>query len=599
MKTLALAVQSETDGLESAEEALQSETAAVEPLITGPAPYLWAGVGSVLLIFIVGMMLIIRGRVVRAKPRQRNAEPQSYFEPAGENAEITFEDDKPNLTDTPSSEHWQDNEISDTQVAISRDDDDHHHDNGSLMDDAAPESNKVAEADTRGDAATAPEKKKKSAFAGLFSKSPETHPAPETGEAPAPEKEEDAGFFPDEPEPATAPEAIQPQEPASAPEVSAVDLQEQNRLADAEEAAREALRRAEDAEALAQDLKRANDETQNVMTLGLRRHEAALDERAEALMLMEKRLSDLSDEFQDRLQHVTLANEAPVNVDAPTAAAYHDPHTSLSEAHFAEFADLMGEQFDSLRGSVNAAIEKLSKRLDQIPAGAAPVTATAARIQLADLLRDVLAPKRYKLMHKLPNGRTADASITMPTPMAPIAVDARFPVEAFDAWQLSRNAGTEMALRRAVLRNVADAGEKLVSPPETADCAMMFVPSEQILSELHAHFSDVVQESYRARVWMVAPTSLMATLHTISAVMARAGIKDAAAANMMEELEALRARVAVLEAERAPQRSQTGAPSARGPAQYNDLFSPAPAESPGPAPAGEPATDEKSPFPLR
>lgn len=346
------------------------------------------------------------------------------------------------------------------------------------------------------------------------------------------------------------------------------------------------MQRAEAAEALARDLKRANEEAQHVITLGLRKQEAALNERTEALIAVEKRLSALSDEFHSRAQAATLA-----------AAALPDAHgdtlSGVSEDHFAEFANLMGEQFDALRSTVNGAIERLSKRLDHLPAAPSGAgTATAARVQLSDLLGDALASQRFKLRHELSTGRTADAVILMPGPMAPLAIDARFPAEAFDAWQLSRNPATEMELRRAVLRNIADAGEKLISPDETADCALMFVPSEHILSELHANFSDLVQESYRARVWMVSPTSLMATLHTISAILSGAGIREASTASVIDELSALRGRVSALESQRS-----NGAhhPSESAPQK-------APAAS-TPQRAGETArdkpSDDKSPFPLR
>ena len=307
---------------------------------------------------------------------------------------------------------------------------------------------------------------------------------------------------------------------------------------------------------------------------------------------MEKRLTGLSEEFHRRLDAAGPAQTAALA--APTESAAHG--AGVSEDHFAEFADLMGEQFDALRNTVNGAIERLSKRLDHLPAAPAGAgTATAARIQLSDLLGDALAPQRFKLGHKLSTGRTADAVIIMPGPMAPIAVDARFPAEIFDDWQMSRNAGTETELRRAVLRNIASAGEKLIAPDETADCALMFIPSEHILSELHANFSDLVQESYRARVWMVSPTSLMATLHTISAVMAGAGIREASAVNVIDELHQLRGRVAALEARRA-----NGAHPAPQAPEKPAAAAPAEEVKPAPQPASPSApSDEKSPFPLR
>ena len=47
----------------------------------------------------------------------------------------------------------------------------------------------------------------------------------------------------------------------------------------------------------------------------------------------------------------------------------------------------------------------------------------------------------------------------------------------------------------------------------------MFLSSEAVYAELHASFRGVVEDSYRARVWIVSPTTLMATLNTVRAVL--------------------------------------------------------------------------------
>ena len=56
-------------------------------------------------------------------------------------------------------------------------------------------------------------------------------------------------------------------------------------------------------------------------------------------------------------------------------------------------------------------------------------------------------------------------------------------------------------------------------PGETAESALLFLPSEAIYAELHANFAAVVDESYKARVWIVSPTTMMATLNTVRAVL--------------------------------------------------------------------------------
>ncbi|WP_428407349.1 DNA recombination protein RmuC [Hyphococcus sp.] len=587
MQTLSPSVQEVAGGMESVEDTAQPVTGAPEPLISGPAHIVLAGVGTFLVIFVLGMLLLIRGRVTKPAKRRAEAASKTYFEPAGEDADISFdEDDAPRTKQQTQSENWRTDDIDAAEVVIERG-------NGG-------ETDHIEDAAPMFDEPLAKPEKKKSAFAGLFSKKPRA----EDERSPFNEEtiEEEDGFFtaeeeaaPVEPEKQTA----WRDDPPPAPRRDMwrreePDPEQGRRLEEAEEAARAALKRAEEAEALARDLKRANEDAKNIMDVGLRRREAALDERANELLAMERRLADLTHEFEERAE--ALQPSAP----ASQAAASSDIGHGVSEAHFEEFADLMGERFDALRGAVNGAIEKMTRRLDALPPQSGAPTATAARVQLSDLLSDALAPGRFKLSQKLSTGRTADAVIIMPGPMAALAIDARFPVEAFDAWQLSRNAGTETELRRAILRHIADAAEKLISPEETADCAIMFVPSENILSELHAHFSDLVQESYRARVWMVSPTSLMATLHTISAVMAGAGIKEMSAVNVIDELHALRSRVAALEgqrkngadhAEKETRATVTKAP--REPAQYGDVFEGAPQRR-------EPTSiEDKPPFPLR
>jgi DNA recombination protein RmuC len=47
----------------------------------------------------------------------------------------------------------------------------------------------------------------------------------------------------------------------------------------------------------------------------------------------------------------------------------------------------------------------------------------------------------------------------------------------------------------------------------------MFLPSEAVYAELHASFPELVDGAGKARVWIVSPTTLMATLTTIRAVL--------------------------------------------------------------------------------
>ena len=79
-------------------------------------------------------------------------------------------------------------------------------------------------------------------------------------------------------------------------------------------------------------------------------------------------------------------------------------------------------------------------------------------------------------------------------------------------------------------RHIRDISEKYIIEGETADSALMFLPSEAVYAELHASFADVVREGFAARVWIVSPTTCMATLNTMRAILKDARMREQAGA---------------------------------------------------------------------
>ena len=104
-----------------------------------------------------------------------------------------------------------------------------------------------------------------------------------------------------------------------------------------------------------------------------------------------------------------------------------------------------------------------------------------------------------------------------------------------------------------ILKHVRDIAEKYIIPGETAESALMFLPSEAIYAELHANFPEVVEKSYRAKVWIVSPTTLMATLNTVRAVLKDARMREQAGLIqkevrlLLDDVERLDGRVAQLD----------------------------------------------------
>ena len=164
-------------------------------------------------------------------------------------------------------------------------------------------------------------------------------------------------------------------------------------------------------------------------------------------------------------------------------------------------------------------------------------------IQLNDLVMDLLPPSAYEFQAKLTNGKIADCLLKLPNPPGSIAIDSKFPLEGYLALRDAEDdAARKVALRNfgtAVLNHVRAIADKYIVPGETAESALMFLPSEAVYAELHASLPDVIEKSYRARVWIVSPTTLMATLNTVRAVLKDARMREQAGVIQTEVLKLL------------------------------------------------------------
>lgn len=178
-------------------------------------------------------------------------------------------------------------------------------------------------------------------------------------------------------------------------------------------------------------------------------------------------------------------------------------------------------------------------------------------IQLNDLVSSMMPPSAYTFQATLSNGKRADCLLTLPNPPGSIVVDAKFPLESYHGLRNAADEKAKVLAGRAfsadVLKHVKDISEKYILPGETAESALMFLPSEAVYAELHANFPDVVEKSFKHRVWIVSPTTLMATLHTIRAILKdatmheQAGLIQAEVLKLLEDVGRMDQRVGNLE----------------------------------------------------
>jgi len=155
-------------------------------------------------------------------------------------------------------------------------------------------------------------------------------------------------------------------------------------------------------------------------------------------------------------------------------------------------------------------------------------------IQLNDIVGKALPADSYTLQATLSNGKRADCLIHLPNPPGPIVIDSKFPLEAYERLVAARTKA-EMAVaarefRTSVRGHIKAISDKYIIEGETADGAILFLPSEAVYAELHSKFSDVVREGFAARVWIVSPTTCMATLNTMRAILKDVRMREQAGA---------------------------------------------------------------------
>jgi len=123
------------------------------------------------------------------------------------------------------------------------------------------------------------------------------------------------------------------------------------------------------------------------------------------------------------------------------------------------------------------------------------------------IIRDALPANAYKFQHTLSTGARPDCVLRLPGDDKFLAVDAKFPLEAFSAL---KEAGDEAAKKAAQARVRSDLGKHVKDIASAICCrakrrnvAILFVPSESLFADLHESFEDVIQKSHRARVLIV------------------------------------------------------------------------------------------------
>jgi DNA recombination protein RmuC len=257
---------------------------------------------------------------------------------------------------------------------------------------------------------------------------------------------------------------------------------------------------------------------------------------------MESRLAHVQQQMQDRLaDNASRTQRSLTEMQERMNQSLHgsakQTTTSLTQLQERLAAiDKAQDNITKLSGDVLSLQDILSNKQTRGSFG---------EIQLRDIVSKALPSDSYSLQTTLSNGKRPDCLIHLPNPPGPIVIDSKFPLEAYEALRRAENEQqlkeATRAMRTAVKLHIDAIADKYIIEGETAEGALMFLPSEAVYAELHANFGELTRYGFERRVWIVSPTTCMATLNTMRAI-----LKDA---RMREQAGAIRKELGMLHAD--------------------------------------------------
>ncbi|MDA9817058.1 ribosome biogenesis GTP-binding protein YihA/YsxC [Alphaproteobacteria bacterium] len=197
---------------------------------------------------------------------------------------------------------------------------------------------------------------------------------------------------------------------------------------------------------------------------------------------------------------------------------------SLMEMHARlEVIDRAQENISSLSNQVNDLQNILSNK---------QLRGAFGEVQLENIVKDALPQNAYKFQYTLTSNSRVDCIVKMPDPPGSICIDSKFPLEDYKKFASATNDQDKKEnlklFHNAVQKHIKDIAEKYILPGETADSAIMFLPSESIYSEINIRFPKLVNESRNKKVYMAGPDNLMLLLHTVRAILRDATMSQTA-----------------------------------------------------------------------
>lgn len=137
--------------------------------------------------------------------------------------------------------------------------------------------------------------------------------------------------------------------------------------------------------------------------------------------------------------------------------------------------------------------------------------------QLETLIQSSLpSPALYDFQYTLSNKKRVDCVVHMPLPIGKVSIDSKFPLNSFQEILVNEPTTISTTIRAkvndSVHKHIEDIATKYILPGETADYAIMFLPSEALFLKLVTAFPKILDQANHRHVYIACPTTLIALL---------------------------------------------------------------------------------------
>lgn len=261
-----------------------------------------------------------------------------------------------------------------------------------------------------------------------------------------------------------------------------------------------------------------------------------------------KNQSELSQKFQlERLEQMSKALE---QLRETTVVQLDKSRQNMTE-HLDKVRDTVQEKLDKTLGDrLGQSFDSVGKQLVEVQKGLGEMQSLATDVgglkkvlsnvkmrgslgemQLSLLLDQILSPHQFEanVKTKSSSSQLVEFAIKLPQPQSDneadfiwLPIDAKFPKDVFETFEAAVESGDTEAIGQAqkqleqTVKSMAKSiSEKYLQPPQTTDFGILFLPFENLFSEVIRRAS-LMEEIFRQhKVIVTGPTTLAAILSSV------------------------------------------------------------------------------------